>query len=129
MRYITPRKAALGLGAAKTGTEDHWFLTVTAAALLLLTPLFMIVVACAIGSSRADVLSHFGRPFPAIVTGLFIVVGMLHFIRGTRVAIDDYLQGTARKATIIASVMFSWVVIALALYALARMGLAAPVLV
>lgn len=129
MRYITPRKAALGLGSAKTGTGDHWFLTVTAAALLLLTPLFLIVVACAIGSSRADVLAYFGRPFPAIITGLFIVIGMLHFIRGTRIMIDDYLQGMAHKAALIASVVFSWLVIALAIYALARMGLAAPVLV
>ncbi len=127
MRYITPLKAAEGLGASHTGTQDHWFLTVTAVALLVLTPLFMIVVACAIGLSQPEVVAYFGRPFPAIITGLFIIVGMLHFIRGTRIMIDDYLQGTARKAGIIASVIFSYAVIAVAVYALARMGLSALV--
>ena len=49
MRYITPLKAAEGLGSAHTGTQHHWAMTVTAVALLVLTPLFMIVVARAIG--------------------------------------------------------------------------------
>lgn len=129
MRYITPRKAAEGLGASHTGTQDHWFLTVTAAALLLLTPVFMMVVAKAIGLPRAGVVAYFGQPFPAIITGMFIIVGMLHFIRGTRGMIDDYLQGAARKAGLIASVIFSYAVIAAAVYALVRMGLATLVLV
>lgn len=129
MRYVTPLKAAEGLGASHTGTQDHWFMTVTAVALLVLTPLFMIVVACAIGLPREGVIAYFGRPFPAIITALFIIVGMLHFIRGTRIMIDDYLQGGARKAGIIISVIFSWTVIAVAVYALARMGLATLVLV
>ena len=123
MRYITPRKAAVGLGASHTGTQDHWFLTVTAVALLVLTPLFMIVVACAIGLSQPEVVAYFGRPFPAIITGLFIIVGMLHFIKGTRIMIDDYFHNTARKVAIIVSVVFSWAIIAAALFALARMTL------
>lgn len=129
MRYITPLKAAEGLGASHTGTQDHWFLTVSAAALVLLTPLFMLVVGHAIGLPRAEVIAYYGRPFPAIVTGLFIIVGMLHFIRGTRVMIDDYLQGAARKVAIIASVIFSYAVIASAVFALVRMGLATLLLV
>lgn len=129
MRYMTPLKAAKGLGASRTGTQDHWFLTVTAIALLVLTPLFMLVVACGIGLPREGVIAYFGRPFPAIITALFVIVGMLHFIRGTRIMIDDYLRGGARKAAIIVSVIFSYTVIAVAVYALARMGLATLVLV
>lgn len=127
MRYITPRKAAAGLGAAHDGTHHHWAMTVTAWALLLLTPLFMIVVARAIGLSQAQFLAYFGRPFPALITGLFIIVGMVHFIKGTRIMIDDYCQGATRKAAVIASVIFGWAVIACAAYALARMGLGAIV--
>lgn len=129
MRYVTPLKVAEGLGASRTGTQDHWFLTVTAIALLVLTPLFMLVVACGIGLPREGVIAHFGRPFPAIITALFVIVGMLHFIKGTRIMIDDYLQGGARKAGIIVSVIFSYTVIAVAVYALARMGLVTLVLV
>ena len=129
MRYITPLKAAEGLGSAHSGTQHHWAMTVTAVALLVLTPLFMITVACAIGLPRELLLVYFGRPFPAIISALFVTVGMLHFIKGTRIMIDDYFQGGTRKAAIIISVIFGWAVIACALYALARMGLGAIVVV
>ena len=129
MRYITPLKAAEGLGSAHTGTQHQWAMTVTAVALLVLTPLFMIVVARAIGLPYELLVVYFGRPFPAIITALFVTVGMLHFIKGTRIMIDDYFQGGTRKAAIIISVIFGWAVIACALYALARMGLGAIVVV
>lgn len=127
MRYITPRKSAHGLGAAHDGTHHHWQMTVTAVALLILTPLFMITIACAIGLPRELLLAYFGRPLPALITGLFVTVGMVHFIKGTRIMIDDYFQGAVRKGAIIFSVIFGWAVIATAVYALARMGLGAIV--
>ena len=65
--------------------------------------------------------------FPALITALFVIVGMLHFIKGTRIMIDDYFQGGVRKGAIIFSVIFGWAVIAAAVYALARMGLGAIV--
>lgn len=123
MRYVTPLKAAEGLGSAHSGTHHHWSMTVTGVALGLLTPFFLWVIAAAIGHDHAGVLAYLGRPFPAIITGLFITVGMIHFINGTRIMLDDYLQGTARKIAIIASVIFGWAVIAAALYALANIAL------
>lgn len=129
MRYITPLKAAEGLGSAHEGTQHHWHMTVSAVALAILTPLFMITIACAIGLPRELVLVYFGRPLPALITGLFIVVGMLHFIKGTRIMIDDYFKGGVRKGALIFSVIFSWAVIALTIYALARMGLGAIVVI
>lgn len=127
MRYITPRKAAEGLGSAHSGTHHHWAMTVSAVALLILTPLFMITIARAIGLPRELVLAYFARPFPALITALFVIVGMLHFIKGTRIMIDDYFQAMTRKIAIILSVIFGWAVIAAAVYALARMGLGAIV--
>ena len=127
MRYITPLKAAEGLGSSHTGTQHHWAMTVTAVALLVLTPLFMIVVARAIGLPHPELVVYFGRPLPAIITALFVIVGMVHFIKGTRIMIDDYFHGGVRKGAIIFSVIFGWAVIALAIYALARMGLGAIV--
>lgn len=124
MHFITPRKAATGLGASRTGTEDHWQLTVTAVALAVLTPAFLLVVGSAIGLPRAGVVEYFGRPYPALVTALFVTIGMMHFIRGTRIMIDDYFNHTARKVAIIVSVIFSWGVIAAALFALAKMAFA-----
>ena len=76
MRYITPRKAARGLGAAgpSTGTAQHWSMTVTSVALLILTPAFIFVVASALGLPHHGVFAYFSRPYPAIVTALFLIV-------------------------------------------------------
>ena len=126
MRYITPRKAATGLGSARSGTAHHWQMTVSSYALVILTPLFMIAVAGAIGLPQDAVAAHFGRPFPGIITALFIVVGMIHFIKGTRIMIDDYVYGSANKLAIIASNIFGWGVIAAAVFALAKMAFSTP---
>ncbi|AUH34964.1 succinate dehydrogenase, hydrophobic membrane anchor protein [Paracoccus tegillarcae] len=122
MRYISPLKQAEGLGASHTGTVDHWRMTISAVALAVLTPAFLMVIGGAIGLSREAVLAYFGRPYPAIVTALFIVVGMLHFIKGMQIIIDDYLQHTERKVAIIFSVIFGYGVIAAAVFALAKMA-------
>ncbi len=122
MRYITPLKAAEGLGSAHSGTAHHWAMTVSACALVLLTPAFLLVIGTAIGLPRDAVIAYFGRPYPGIVTGLFVIVGMIHFIKGTRIMIDDYFQETARKVAIIGSVIFGWAVIAAAVFALAKMA-------
>ncbi len=127
MRYITPLKAAEGLGSAHEGTQHHWAMTVSAVALTILTPLFMITIARAIGLPHPQLIAYFSRPLPALITALFVIVGMVHFIKGTRIMIDDYFQSGVRKGAIIFSVIFGWAVIALAIYALARMGLGAIV--
>lgn len=122
MRYITPLKAAEGLGSAHSGTAHHWAMTVSACALILLTPAFLLVVGSAIGLPREGIIAYFGRPYPAIITAMFVIVGMIHFMKGTRIMIDDYVQGTARKGAVIASLIFGWGVIAVALFALAKMA-------
>ena len=123
MHFITPRKAAVGLGASGTGTANHWALTVSSVALAILTPLFLWVVGQAIGYDQIGVVAHFGSPLPALITALFVVIGMAHYIRGTRIMIDDYVRGPARTWALIASQLFGWVVIAVTLVSLARMAL------
>lgn len=129
MRYITPRKAAEGLGASHSGTEHHWWMTVSSVGLALLTPAFVLVIGRAIGLSREGVLAYFAHPYPAVVTGIFLILGMIHFIRGTRIMIDDYFQHTTRKVMLVAAAVFGWAVIGFVVYALARMALAAPLVV
>lgn len=128
MRYITPRKAAAGLGSGRSGTLQHWQITVTSVALLVLTPLFLIAVGGAIGLPRDQVVAHFGRPFPGIITALFVTVGMIHFIKGTRIMLDDYLHGLPHRAAIVVSHIFGWGMIATVLFALAKMAFATPVI-
>ena len=133
MRYLTPRKAAKGLGAAGPGsaTAHHWSMTVSSVALMILTPAFIFVIANAIGLPHEGVVAYFSRPYPAIVTALFLIVGLLHYINGTQIMIDDYLGHTERKVAVIAAQLLGWAVIAAAVYALMRMALSpavAPVL-
>lgn len=121
--FFTARKLASGLGPGRTGTAAHWSLTVSSVALALLTPFAVALAARGIGLDQAGVIAFYGRPLPAIIIGLFLVVGMGHWMRGTRIMIDDYLHHGGRRAALIATQLIGWAVMAAGLYALARMAL------
>ena len=123
MAYMTDRKRALGLGSAKTGTAHHWHMTLTSYALVILTPLFLIVLGGAFGQPHDAVTAHFARPFNAVVTGLMLAVGFNHFRHGVQVAIEDYTDGLTRKLLIVAMVCLSYGAMATGLFALARLAL------
>ena len=42
MEYSTDRKRVIGLGSAKTGTEHHWHMMISSAALCGLIPMFVL---------------------------------------------------------------------------------------
>ena len=123
MAYLTDRKRVIGLGAAKTGTEHHFSMTVSSVGLLILVPLFVFTFGPMLGAPYEEVVAYFARPFPTIVAGLTIVVGFLHFKNGVRVAIEDYVDGFAREALIIAMSCLSYGAIAVGLFALAKLAL------
>lgn len=123
MRYMTDRKRAVGLGAAKSGTEHFWQMQVSSAALAILVPLFLFTFGRILGAPHAEVVAYFGRPFPAIVTGLTLVIGLVHFKNGARVMIEDYAHGTMRKALIAGAAGLSYLLIAAGLFALVKLAL------
>ena len=123
MRYLTARKRAEGRGAAGTGTEHHWSMTVSAVGLAFLVPVWLYIFGSALGGTRAEVLETFARPFPAIVTALILVVGMRHFAMGATMMIEDYARGMTRKMLVIGAVSLAWVIAATGLFALARIAL------
>jgi len=123
MRYLTDRKRAMGRGAAHTGTEHHWAMQVSSVALAMMVPAWIYIFGNALGGTRAEVLDTFARPFPAILTGLVLIVGMRHFAMGATTMIEDYAHGTTRKALIIGAVSLSWAIAATGLFALARIAL------
>ncbi len=123
MRYLTARKRAEGRGAAGTGTEHHWAMTVSAVGLAFLVPAWLYVFGSALGEPRTVVVETFSRPFPAILTALVLVVGMRHFAMGATMMIEDYAKGSTRKMLIIGAVSLSWLVAATGLFALARIAL------
>lgn len=123
MRYLTDRKRATGLGSAKSGTEHFWHMQISAAALAILVPLFIFTFGRILGAPYEDVVAYYGRPFPAIVAGLTLVVGMTHFKNGAQVMIEDYTDGFARKALIVGTIFLSYAVMATGLFALIRLAL------
>lgn len=123
MRFITPRKAALGLGSARDGTEHHWFMIVSAVALAVLVPLFVFTFGPMLGAPHDEVLDRFSRPFPALVAALTLTVGWMHFKHGVRVLIEDYTGGLLREALIVATVCLSYAAAAASLFAIARIAL------
>ena len=123
MAFLTDRKRATGMGSAKTGTAHFWSMTQSAVALLILIPLFVFTFGPILGAPYEEVVAYYARPFPAIVAGLTLTVGLLHFKGGVQVLIEDYVHGEARQALIIATTCLSYAAIGTALFALVRLAL------
>ena len=123
MRFLTDRKRATGKGSAHTGTEHHWYMTVSAVGLAFMLPTWIYIFGSALGQSHEDVLATFSRPFPAILTALVLVVGMQHFAKGATMMIEDYARGSARKILIIGAISLSYAITASGLFALIRIAL------
>jgi succinate dehydrogenase / fumarate reductase membrane anchor subunit len=122
MAYVTDRKRAAGLGAAKTGTLHHWRMMVSSVGLIVLVPLFVFTFGTAVGLPHDEVLAYYARPFPAIVAALTIAVGFHHFNSGIQTAIEDYVQGITRKALIVGMTCISYGAAAVGLFAIARLA-------
>ncbi|WP_323786320.1 succinate dehydrogenase, hydrophobic membrane anchor protein [Thalassovita sp.] len=123
MRYLTARKRAEGKGASHTGTEHHWYMTVSAVGLACMIPVFILIFGRALGASHEDVLATFSRPFTAVLTGLVLVVGLRHFAKGAQMMIEDYSHGTTRKLLVMFVIGLSYVLTAFGLFALAKIAL------
>ena len=123
MRYLTDRKRAVGKGSAHSGAEHHWYMIVSSVALAFMVPTFLYIFGDALGSGYDAALATFQRPFPAILTGLVLVVGLQHFHKGARVMIEDYTQGSTRKLLIMLVIGLSYALNAAGLFALAKIAL------
>ncbi|EAU45780.1 succinate dehydrogenase, hydrophobic membrane anchor protein [Salipiger bermudensis] len=123
MRYLTDRKRAVGKGSAHAGAEHHWFMIVSSVALAFMLPTWLIVFGRALGSGYDAALDTMSRPFPAILTALVLIVGMVHFQKGARTMIEDYTGGTTRKLLIMAFAGFAYLMIACGIFALVKIAL------
>lgn len=123
MAYMTDLKRAVGMGSAREGTEHHWSMTKSSVALLILTPLFVFTFGPMLGQPYEEVIAYFAQPFPAIVSGLMIAVGFMHFKNGVQALIEDYVHGLARKIAIILMICLSYGAAATGLFAIAKIAL------
>ena len=123
MSFLTSRKRARALGASGGGTEHHWYTVVTSSALLVLIPLFVVTFGTVLGRSYEEVLVALANPFRALVIGLTLVVGLVHFRNGVQVVLEDYAHGAPRKAMVVAAVCVTYALLAAGLFAVARLAL------
>ena len=123
MRYLTDRKRATGMGSAKSGTAHFWAMKISSVALLILIPLFVFTFGTIVGEDYATVTAYFGHPFPALIAALTLIVGFEHFQSGAQVLIEDYVHGLAQKITIILIKCISYGLMAMGLFAIAKLAL------
>ena len=123
MGYLTDRKRATGMGSAKSGTAHFWAMKVSSVALLILIPSFVFAFGTIVGEDYATVTAYFAHPFPALIAALTLIVGFEHFQSGAQVLIEDYVHGLAQKITIILIKCISYGLMAMGLFAIAKLAL------
>ncbi len=126
MSYKTDYGRVAGLGSAKDGTHHFWVQRVTAVALLILTPLFVIPLAYNMGDSYENVRQAYSHPINAIIAALFIITAFYHLKLGLQVVIEDYVHGSgARTFSIIAMNLFCGLFGFVGLFAIAKIAFSA----
>ena len=103
MRYETDRSRVSGLGSAKSGTGHFWEQRISAIALVVLTPLFVLPLAYNMGDSYADVRAAYGHPVNALIAIAFIVTACLHLFQGLTVVIEDYVSNKRAEIVMLIS--------------------------
>jgi succinate dehydrogenase / fumarate reductase membrane anchor subunit len=95
-------KTARGLGSAKEGTDHWWMQRLSAIAMMILSPLMILLVITLIGEDYATAVAKLGSPFWGGVALLFICASFYHAHLGLQVVIEDYIGShAARLVTII----------------------------
>lgn len=123
MKFITDRKRAVGLGAGSEGTHHHWKMLVSSLILVIAVPVFVFTFGAALGRSYADMQAFIANPFVALVLGIGLTFGLFHIKMEIDEAVEDYVHGIARKLVLIAVSAATWLMIAVALFALLKLAL------
>jgi len=95
MSLRNPLATAKGLGSAKDGTSHWWHQRLTAIALLLLSPWFVILMVGMIGEDQATVRAVLAQPLTAALMTAFVLSLLWHAKLGLQVVIEDYVHGGA----------------------------------
>ncbi|MEM1077301.1 MAG: succinate dehydrogenase, hydrophobic membrane anchor protein [Pseudomonadota bacterium] len=123
MAYRTDRKTAEGLGSGHAGTHHHWQMMISSMALVFVVPIFLVTFSLGFGGSYEEVIAYFGHPLPAIITALSLIVVVLHVMNEALVAVEDYVHGVPGYLTQVAVKWLAYILIAVGLFAIARLAL------
>ena len=100
-RYRTPLANARGLGSAKDGTEHFIKQRVSALALIVLVPWFVISAVLSVRGGYANAIEWMSQPVNAI--GLLLLSGaaFFHMRLGLQVVIEDYIHQAGMKQALL----------------------------
>lgn len=113
MSLRNPLARAKGLGSAKNGTSHWWHQRLTAIALALLTPWFVIFAVGLLGADQATVRLAIAQPLTATLLAAFVLSLFWHAQLGLQVVVEDYLHGWSEVALQVA-IRFAYALAAIA---------------
>lgn len=87
---------ARGLGSARRGTGAWRAERLTAIALVPLTLWLVASLVALGGAGRAAFVAWLGRPLPALLTILLLILAFRHTALGLQVVIEDYVHSAAK---------------------------------
>lgn len=93
MSLRNPIARAKGLGSAKDGVGHWWSQRLTAIALALLTPWFVIFSVGLIGADQVAVRDAIAQPLSATLLAAFVLSLFWHAQLGLQVVVEDYIHG------------------------------------
>jgi succinate dehydrogenase / fumarate reductase, membrane anchor subunit len=112
-RLRHPWAVARGLGSAKEGVTHWWAQRVSAVALLVLTPWFVVTVVSLLGVDALNARALLAEPLNATLMLAFVLALFWHARLGLQVVIEDYVHG-ALEITLQLLVKFAYALAALA---------------
>ena len=122
--FRTPLARVRGLGSAKSGTGHFIAQRVSAIALVILMPLFLVKLAKNAGAGYVEAAAWVGSPFGAILTLLAMTAALYHMRLGLQTVIEDYISRTGTKAALLILNTFVaaglWIAVLYSVLALAR---------
>jgi len=113
MSLRNPLGKAKGLGSAKDGVAHWWHQRLTAIALALLSPWFVVFAVGLIGADQGAVQAAIARPLTATLLAAFVLSLLWHARLGLQVVIEDYLHG-AKELVAQVLVKFAYALAAIA---------------
>jgi succinate dehydrogenase / fumarate reductase membrane anchor subunit len=102
MSLRNPLARAKGLGSAKDGTSHWWHQRLTAIALALLTPWFVLFAVKLLGADQSVVRGAIAHPLSATLLAAFVLSLFWHARLGLQVVVEDYVHGWLEVALQIA---------------------------
>ena len=123
---MTPAKRTNRLGSAKSGTHHFIAQRVSAVALAIALPLFVLALAFSDAPDPDAARGFFGSAWGALLTLITLTATLYHMRLGLQVVVEDYIHGAGLKFTLlIGNTLIAYGLWLAGVYALFRLALAA----